>query len=149
MLLKWWLFEELWELPFLPTCDIWTFMDVTHNHLCIDFERAGQMSFPLGELFWFMAFFWYHPVANAWGWRQIIRKFSTCSAITGLLEAVPANSTVFTNFFSFQFFFALQNLALSTFLLILCTGFYLGALGNLPVLNCRQTEELIRSHEWA
>lgn len=34
------------------------------------------------------------------GWRWIIRKFSTCSASSGLLAAVPANITVFTNFIS-------------------------------------------------
>lgn len=79
---------------------IWTFMDVTHNHLCGDFERAGQMLFPLGELCWCMALFWYCPFATAGGWRQIIRKFSTCSAIIGLLAAIPANISVFTNFIS-------------------------------------------------
>lgn len=94
------LFEELWKLL---TSHLW----------CMDINGCGSewsmCRFLRGQVrcnflwvncagVWF--FFWYHSVATAWGWRWIIRKFSTCSASSGLLAAIPANITVFTNFIS-------------------------------------------------
>lgn len=93
MLLKWLLSEKLWELLFLPTCDVWTFMDVTHNYVRI---LRGLVKC---HFLWVnCADVWHCSGSTAWGWRWIIRKFSICSAIIGLLAAIPANIAVFTNF---------------------------------------------------